>query len=59
MDRINEIAFAIYAEFSRERDPARARRRFERLPEHVLNQFKREAKAADRVSEAFRIGDYT
>lgn len=52
-DLIHETAFAIYREFSRERDPDRARRRFETMPELIREQFYAEAKAAVRVVEAF------
>jgi hypothetical protein len=52
-DLVHETAFAIYREFSRERDPDRARRRFETMPEIIREQFYAEAKAAARVVETF------
>lgn len=52
-DLIHETAFAIYREFSRERDPDRARRRFETMPEIIREQFYAEAKAAVRVAETY------
>jgi len=52
-DLITETAFAIYREFSRERDPDRARKRFENLRPAVREQFEAEAKAAARVVETF------
>lgn len=55
-DIIHEAAFAIYREFSRERDPDRARRRFEKMPAQIREQFYAEAKAALRVFEAFNLG---
>lgn len=57
-DLIHEVAFAIYAEFSRERDPERARRRFANLPTATREQFEREAKAASRVCEIFLQGAF-
>lgn len=54
VDPITEIAFAIYSTWSRERDPDRARRRFEKLPAPVREQFEAEAKAAKRVADALR-----
>lgn len=57
-DIITEVAFAIYAEFSRERDPDRARRRFDWLKPAVREQFEREAKAAERVCAAFYQGGF-
>lgn len=53
---VTETAFAIYREFSREIDPDRARRRFEKMPAVTKEQFEREAKAAIRVVEAFNMG---
>jgi hypothetical protein len=58
MDEVEEVAFAIYAEFSRERDPDRARRRFEKMPDVTREQFEREAKAAIRVVDAIRQGAF-
>lgn len=55
-DMITEIAFAIYAEWSREADPRRARVRFDRLPPSVKESFEREARAAERVCRAFYEG---
>lgn len=52
-DLITETAFAIYREFSRERDPDRARKRFENLRPVIREQFEAEAKAAVRVVETF------
>lgn len=57
-DPVTEVAFAIYAEWSRERDPERARKRFARLPDATREQFEREAKAAMRVCEALGIGAF-
>ena len=51
-DLVTETAFAIYSTWSRERDPDRARRRFEKLPSVTREQFEAEAKAAIRVVEA-------
>lgn len=50
-DLVTAVAFAIYREFSRERDPDRARRRFDDLKPATREQFEREAKAAIRVVE--------
>ncbi len=55
---LTEAAFAIYAEFVRERDPARARHRFERLKPAIRAQYESEAKAAWRVFEAYRAGEF-
>lgn len=55
-DLVQHVAFAIYSEFSRERDPDRARRRFEKLPPATREQHEREAKAAIRICEAYFIG---
>lgn len=52
-DLVTETAFAIYREFSRERDPDRARKRFEKMPAVTRQQFEAEAKAAIRVVETF------
>ncbi len=52
-DLVTETAFAIYREFSRERDPDRARKRFEGLKPAIRDQFETEAKAAIRVVEGF------
>lgn len=52
-DLITETAFAIYREFARERDPDRARKRFENLRPVIREQFEAEAKAAVRVVEGF------
>jgi hypothetical protein len=57
-DQVTEVAFAIYREFSRERDPERARKRFERMPEVTRQQFEAEAKAAISVCRAFNSGAY-
>ncbi len=57
-DVLTEAAFAIYAEFVRERDPARARHRFERLKPAIRQQYESEAKAAWRVFEAYRAGEF-
>lgn len=51
---IHEAAFAIFQAFARERDPDKARRRFETMPEEVRMQFYAEAKAAWRVFENMR-----
>ncbi|WP_041544595.1 MULTISPECIES: hypothetical protein [Chelativorans] len=53
-DLVSETAFAIYQTWSRERDPDRARRRFEALRPAIRDQFEAEAKAAIRVVEAFQ-----
>ena len=50
---VSETAFAIYQTWSRERDPDRARRRFEKMPIATREQFEAEAKAAIRVVETF------
>ena len=50
---VSETAFAIYQTWSRERDPQRARYRFERLPAVTREQFEAEARAAIRVVDAF------
>jgi len=55
-DLVTEAAFAIYRTWSRERDPFRARRRFERLPTPTREQFETEAKAVIPVVEAYLIG---
>lgn len=55
-DLVFETAFAIYATWSRERDPDRARRRFTKMPAVTREQFEIEAKAAIRVCEAFNVG---
>jgi hypothetical protein len=52
-DLVTETAYAIYQTWSRERDPQRARQRFERLPDVTREQFQAEAKSAIRVVEAF------
>lgn len=52
-DLLTETAFAIYREFARERDPDRARRRFENLRPVIREQFETEAKAAIRIVETF------
>lgn len=57
-DRVTEVAFGIYQEFTRERDPERARARFEKLPNTTRRQFEREAKAAIRIADATRDGDF-
>ncbi|PWJ80585.1 hypothetical protein C7441_112127 [Pseudaminobacter salicylatoxidans] len=56
-DPIHEAAFAIFREFSRERDPDKARRRFETMPQQNRDQHYAEAKACLRVFEAFRMGE--
>ncbi|HEV7253831.1 MAG TPA: hypothetical protein VGN97_12165 [Mesorhizobium sp.] len=48
---INEGAIAIYREWSRERDPVRARQRFDRLRPAIREQFEAEAKACFRTFE--------
>lgn len=53
---VQAIALAIYTEFVRERDPERALRRFNRLPQVTRESFENEAKAALRVAEAYLIG---
>lgn len=53
-DLVEEVAFAIYREFARERDPDIARRRFDRLNQVTRDQFEAEAKAAIRVVEYWR-----
>jgi hypothetical protein len=55
---VAETAFAIYSTWSRERDPDRARYRFERLPSAIREQFEAEAKAAIRVVEAHLQGQF-
>jgi hypothetical protein len=52
-DLVTETAFAIYQQFARERDPDRARRRFENLKQPIREQFEAEAKAAIRIVEHF------
>jgi hypothetical protein len=51
---VSEVAFAIYSTWSRERDPDRQRRRFDKLPQPVREEFEAEAKAAIRVIENIR-----
>jgi hypothetical protein len=51
-DLVTETALAIYATWARERDPDRARYRFDRLKDPIRAQFEAEAKAAIRVVEA-------
>lgn len=53
---IAEAAFAIFHTWSRERDPDRARRRFENLKPAIREEFEAEAKAAARVIEAYNMG---
>lgn len=52
-DLVTETAFAIYQQFARERDPDRARSRFEKLKAPIREQFEAEAKAAIRIVEHF------
>lgn len=53
---VQHVAFAIFQAWARERDPARARQRFNRLPPAIRDQFDTEAKAALRVAEAYLLG---
>lgn len=53
---VQDVALAIYTEFSRERDPYRALQRFKRLPDITRESFEQEAKAAIRVCEAYFTG---
>lgn len=57
-DLVGETAFAIWQAFVRERDPDRARKRFSRVPQATKEQFESEARAAIRVADGFRMGDY-
>lgn len=57
-DLVQAVAFAIYTEFARERDPQRAWRRFCWLPDAIREQFEAEAKAALRVAEAHFRGAF-
>lgn len=57
-DLVTFVAFAIYREWSRERDPARAERRFLKLKPPIRDQFEAEAKAAIRVCEAHFKGAF-
>lgn len=54
---ITAVAFAIYAEFVRDLDPARARHRFERLKPAIRRRYENEARAAVQAVEAYRMGD--
>ena len=55
-DLITEAAFAIFKEFVRERDPYRARQRFDRLKPLARERYESEAKACFHVFEMFQIG---
>lgn len=55
---IYEVALAIYSTFVRERDPDRARRRFNNLKPAIREQYEAEARAASRVCEAYLQGAF-
>jgi hypothetical protein len=55
-DVVQEVAFAIYQTWARERDPDRALQRFKRLTQSTRENFEAEAKAALRVAEAYYRG---